>query len=150
MMVIITAWNTTGISNRGDNMNLLSSFLGAPKVVSLVADTVKSGMGMIDNAFYTKQEKAADASKVMTTWLAIQTAIAQENSVRSITRRLLAWSVMGLFLFLILIAAVVWKLDAAWSVHIKELIVETRLMYLAMIVGFFYFGSYGIGTLIKK
>ncbi|GAI28638.1 unnamed protein product, partial [marine sediment metagenome] len=29
-------------------------------------------------------------------------------------------------------------------------IVETQLMYLAMIVGFFYFGYYGAAALIKK
>ena len=119
----------------------LASVLGNSKAVSMVSDTVKSGMSMLDNAFYTKQEQAADAGKIMSTGLAIQTAIAQENSIRSITRRLLAWSVMGLFLLLILMACIVWKFDPAWATYIKDIIVETRLMYLAMIVGFFYFGS---------
>ena len=105
---------------------------------------------MLDNAFYTDQEKAADAGKIMETWLAIQKATAQENSVRSITRRIIAWLVMGMFLFLVLSACVIWKFDPAWAVYIRDTIIETKLMYLAMIIGFFYFGSYGVQSILKK
>lgn len=131
-------------------MGFLTAFLGAPKVVDTVADTVKGGMGMLEKAFYTEQEKAENAGKVMNTWLEIQKATAQENSIRSITRRILAWLVMGLFLFLVLTACVIWKFDAGWSDYILSVISETKLSYLAMIVGFFYFGSYGIGSLLRK
>jgi len=131
-------------------MGFLSAILGAPKIVDTVADTVKGGMNMLDNAFYTDQEKAATAGRVMETWLEIQKATATENSIRSITRRVIAWLVMGLFLLLVLSACVIWKFDPAWAVYIRDAIIETKLMYLAMIIGFFYFGSYGIGTLIKK
>jgi len=130
-------------------MGLMSIF-GSVKVVDTVADTVKSGIEMLDEAFYTDQEKAADAGKIMDTWLEIQKAIAQENSIRSITRRILAWAVMGLFLILVLAACIIWKFDPAWAEYIKNIIIETQLMYLAMIIGFFYFGSYGLSTLIKK
>lgn len=131
-------------------MGFLTAFLGAPKVVDTVADTVKSGMGMLDNAFYTEQEKAENAGKVMNTWLEIQKATAQENSIRSITRRILAWLIMGLFLLLVLAACIIWKFDAGWAEYTLSVVGKTNLSYLAMIVGFFYFGSYGIGTLIKK
>ncbi|MBW2645076.1 MAG: hypothetical protein JRE23_02655 [Deltaproteobacteria bacterium] len=131
-------------------MGFLTGILGTPKVVDTVADTVKSGMGMLDNAFYTDQEKAKDAGKVMETWLAIQKATANENSVRSITRRILAWIIMGTFVLLVVAACIVWKFDPGWAAYIKDTIVDTKLAYLALIVGFFYFGSYGLGTLIKK
>jgi len=131
-------------------MGFLTAILGTPKIVNTVADTVKSGMGMLDNAFYTEQEKAVEAGKVMQTWLAIQKATADENSVRSITRRILAWFVTGMFLLLILFACVVYRFDSNWAVFIMDMITKSQLMYLTMIVGFFYFGSYGIGTLIKK
>jgi len=131
-------------------MGLFATILGTPKAVEVVADTVKSGMGMLDNAFYTDQEKAVEAGKVMQTWLAIQKATAGENSVRSITRRILAWLVTGTFLFLVLFACLAYKFDSSWATFILATITKSQLMYLAMIVGFFYFGSYGIGTLIGK
>ena len=131
-------------------MGFLTGLLGTPKVVDTVANTVKSGMGMLDSAFYTDQEKAANANKIMDNWLDIQKATASENSLRSVTRRILAWCIMGVFLFLILFACAVWKFDPAWAEYTKTTIVDSQVGYLAMIVGFFYFGSYGIGTLMKK
>ena len=131
-------------------MSWLTGILGTPKVIETVADTVKSGVGMLDNAFFTDQEKATMALKSGELWLKIQEATANENSIRLITRRVIAWLVMGLFLFLILVACIVWKFDPAWAKYIKETIVDTQLMYLAMIVGFFYFGSYGIQGIMKN
>lgn len=131
-------------------MGFLSAILGAPKVVDTVADTVKSGMGMLDNAFYTDQEKAVDAGKIMETWLKIQGATASENSIRSITRRILAWLIMGVFLFLVVSACVIWRFSPEWAMYIKSIIVDVQIGYLAMIVGFFYFGAYSVGQYMKK
>ncbi|MFA5458049.1 MAG: hypothetical protein WC261_10505 [Synergistaceae bacterium] len=131
-------------------MGLLSTLFGTPKIVDTVADTVKSGVGMLDNAFYTDQEKAADAGKMMDLWLEIQKTTASENSIRSITRRVLAWIIMGAYVLIVLAACALWKLDAAWAQYILNLLTETNLSYLALIVGFFYFGSYAIGQYMRK
>ena len=130
-------------------MNWITALLGAPKIVSTVADTVKSGVGMLDNAFYTKQEKAENAIKMQGVWLKIQEVIANENSIRSVTRRILAWGIICLFLFLTLAACAVWKFDPKWAEYHKDTIIETKLAHLAMIVGFFYFCYYGISNIIK-
>jgi hypothetical protein len=129
-------------------MGILSSIFGTPKVIDAVADTVKSGVGMLDNAFYTEQEKAANNAKMMDLWLEIQKTTASENSIRSITRRYLAWVVMGTYVLIVLMACVVWKSDPAWAEYILSLLTKTNLSYLALIVGFFYFGSYAIGQYI--
>ena len=129
-------------------MGILSSIFGTPKVIDTVADTVKSGVGMLDNAFYTEQEKAANNAKMMDLWLEIQKTTASENSIRSITRRYLAWVVMGTYVLIVLMACVVWKSDPAWAEYILSLLTKTNLSYLALIVGFFYFGSYAIGQYI--
>jgi len=126
-------------------MGILSSIFGTPKVIDTVAETVKSGVGMLDNAFYTEQEKAANNAKMMDLWLEIQKTTASENSIRSITRRYLAWVVMGTYVLIVLMACIVWKLDPAWAEYILSLLTKTNLSYLALIVGFFYFGSYAIG-----
>ena len=130
-------------------MGWLSTILGAPKIVTTVADTVKSGVGMLDNAFYTKQEKAENAVKMQDVWLKIQQVIVAENSIRSVTRRILSWGIICLFLFLILAACAIWKFDPKWAEYIKDTIIETKLTYLAMIVGFFYFGYWGVSNIIK-
>jgi len=129
-------------------MGILSSIFGTPKVIDTVAETVKSGVGMLDNAFYTEQEKAANNAKMMDLWLEIQKTTASENSIRSITRRYLAWVVMGTYVLIVLMACIVWKLDPAWAEYILSLLTKTNLSYLALIVGFFYFGSYAIGQYI--
>jgi len=129
-------------------MGILSSIFGTPKVIDTVAETVKSGVGMLDNAFYTEQEKAANNAKMMDLWLEIQKTTASENSIRSITRRYLAWVVMGTYVLIVLMACVVWKSDPAWAEYILSLLTKTNLSYLALIVGFFYFGSYAIGQYI--
>jgi len=126
-------------------MGILSSIFGTPKVIDTVAETVKSGVGMLDNAFYTEQEKAANNAKMMDLWLEIQKTTASENSIRSITRRYLAWVVMGTYVLIVLMACIVWKSDPAWAEYILSLLTKTNLSYLALIVGFFYFGSYAIG-----
>lgn len=131
-------------------MSILSKFFGTPKLVDTAADAVKTGVGMLDNAFYTDQEKAADAHKMVETWIKIQETTASENSIRSITRRVLAWIIMGAFISLVIFACGAWKIDPAWADYIKQMLVDTSLGYLALIVGFFYFGSYAVGQYVKK
>jgi len=38
-------------------MGFFSALLGAPEVVTAVAETVKSGMGMLDNAFIPSKNR---------------------------------------------------------------------------------------------
>lgn len=65
-----------------------------------MADKAISGVGeWIDNKTYTAEEKAKDISAAARTHLDLIRATADENSARSITRRVLAWSVAGFVLF---------------------------------------------------
>jgi hypothetical protein len=131
-------------------MSLLTTLFGTPKVVNTVADTVKAGVGMIDEAFYTDQEKAQNALKTWDVWLNIQKTTAQENSIRSVTRRILAWMIIGVFLLLVVSACGLYYWFPEWSAYIGTTISETQLGWLVLAVGTFYFGTYGIGTLVKK
>ena len=131
-------------------MGFLTTLFGTPKIVNTVADTVKSGVGMLDNAFYTDQEKSEMNLKTGELWLRIQETTAGENSIRSITRRILAWMIMGSFIFLIICGCVIWKFDPEWAEYIKQIVVSSDLGYLALIIGFFYFGSYGLGGMLSR
>lgn len=126
-------------------------FFGTTKVIDTVADTVKSGVGMIDNAFFTDQEKAKAGLDYANAWLQIQLALAQENSLSSITRRMLAWTIMGVFLFLVLFACIVWKYDPEWSKYILQVLENTTIGWLVVAVGATYFvGYFGLRMKDKK
>jgi len=61
-----------------------------------IADKSLSGIGnWIDNKDYTQQEKAIDLNKAVDSHLKLIAAIADENSTRSITRRWLAFGIVG-------------------------------------------------------
>ena len=131
-------------------MSWLSVLTGAPKVVDMVSDTVKSGMGMLDNWKFTDEEKAKHGLMMTKAWLEIQKTTASENSIRSVTRRILAWGIIGTFLSLVGFASMIYKWNAGWAVHIKQTIMDTQLGWLVISVGFFYFGYYGASALLKK
>ena len=131
-------------------MSWIKALMGTPKIVSTVADTVKSGVSMLDNAFFTDQEKSAASIKFTELWLAIQKATANENSIKSVTRRILAWGIMGTFLFLILSACAIYKFDPAWAIFIKDSIKDTQLGWLVVAVGVFYFGYYAVSNMRKN
>lgn len=123
-------------------MGFLDIF-GTTKAVETVADTVKSGVGMLDNAFFTDQERAVAAQKFTETWLSIQDKIASENSLSSITRRILAYMIMSTFLGLVVFACMIWKYDSAWSAYVLKVLAETQIGVLAVAVGATYFIYYG-------
>jgi len=98
---------------------------------------------MLDNAFFTDQERSAAMQKFTETWLSIQDKIAAENSLSSITRRILAYMIMSTFLGLVVFACFVWKWDPAWSAYILQVLEKTQLGTLAVAVGATYFIYYG-------
>lgn len=60
------------------------------------ATTVLSGIGgWIDNKDFTPQEKSIALAKAADNHLELVKAINNENSVRSITRRIMAWGIVG-------------------------------------------------------
>ena len=118
------------------------NIFGTMKMVDAAADTIKTGTSMLDNAFFTEQERAAAMQKFTDTWLGIQDKIASENSLSSITRRILAYMIMGTFLALVVFACLIWKLDPAWSAYVLKVLAETQIGVLAVAVGTTYFVFY--------
>ena len=130
-------------------MGILSTIFGTPTAVSTIADTVKSGVGMLDNAFFTEQERSAMALESGKLWLEIQKTTASENSIRSITRRIIAVSIVGTYLlsFFAVIGLALYKQELADIV--MKYVSQFELAYLTMGVCSFYFVFYGIKG-IKK
>ena len=77
-------------------MKWLTSLFGSSKNVEMIVETGAKGLyNGIDKAFYTEEEKADDRSKRTEVFLKYFTMTTDQNSMRSITRRWLAFLVVG-------------------------------------------------------
>lgn len=122
--------------------------------ISKSMDIINQGASIIDAAFLTDQEQAEIGIRYAEIYLKTLQNTAGESSARAITRRFLAWGIIIVFLFLLLLAASVWPWYPEYSVFILS--VAGVLSTLASGVGIFYFGYYGasqafgaIGNVIK-
>jgi len=130
----------------------LMSLFGTKKVIENVASAVSGAVGengLIDNAFFTDQEKAQMGLEAGKLWLDVQKVLAGENSLRSITRRVIAWAFVAEFLLALnvcLVCVLFWpnKVDPVISV-----ISAFQLGWIVLTIVAFYFGTYGIGQLIS-
>lgn len=129
---------------------LFGSTTVAEKAADTVSGAVKTGFGMLDNAFYTDQEKATNALEGTKTWLEIQKVIAGENSLRSITRRVIAWAFVGEFLLVlnVCLICVLFKPDKVKDV--VSIVSAFQLGWIVLTIVAFYFGTYGLGQLFQS
>jgi uncharacterized protein YjfI (DUF2170 family) len=122
----------------------------ATTVADTAANVVTTGATMIDKAFYTDQEKAENNNKLVEMWLKLQSLIANDTGISAVARRGVAYIIMGTFCFLILFACVIWRFDAKWAEFILKTVVDTDLAYLALTVGFFFYGFYSYGKYVNR
>lgn len=131
------------------------SLLGSPKKAGEIAGKV-AGMaegitvGVIDGidaAWYTEEEKARHAMEAMKLkmegkrlYFKMMAATAGENSIRSITRRYLAFGVLGPYMSLIVMACCVYYWSPKWSKYILEVL--QAIWAIPFAVTCFYFGPY--------
>jgi len=111
-------------------------FTGGPEAATTA---LKAGIAGIDMLVLTQEEHIKYQKELADTWNQTQKAIQEETSIRSVTRRILAFMTMGSFVALVLSAAVVYKFDAAYSKFLLEL-AEGQFGWLVMGVATFYFG----------
>jgi hypothetical protein len=104
--------------------------------------TVQKGLEALDNMNLAPEERVQYALEF---WKRMQ----DENSIRSVTRRLLAWGIVGTFLVLVLMCAVVWRWDKEWAEHLLKLIKGPMSTPTSAVV-ICYFGYYGIKKVIEK
>ena len=123
----------------------LKGILSAPKIAS---EIVTGGVRALDALVFTEEEKAKMSQKTFETWLEVQKAIAGESTVRSVTRRILACMIMGTFLGFMVAGGGLFYWFPEWSAYMLSL--AKQLSTLAIAVGVFYFGTYGIGQYLKK
>lgn len=126
----------------------LKGIFAAPKVIGTGLDIIEKGAEGIGKLVFTDQEKAELSQKTYETWLEVQKITGSENSIRSITRRILAVLIMGTFLLFLIGAGSLYPFVPAWSAFLLSLAKELSNLVLAVAV--FYFGYFGIQQIVKK
>jgi hypothetical protein len=136
-------------------MGFLDLFKKSDKVIDTAAEIATMGAKGIDAIFYTEEEKAETAMKsaeLKFKWgeLALKHAETTmgESSMRSLSRRYLAWGVFSLGGFLTLYSLAFKTLNSFWtdkgfglvSTHALELLKIWWPIILA--AGVFYFGAH--------
>ena len=124
-------------------MGIIATLFGgseaASKTIDFVTDSVKGIGNFIDEQEFTEQEKAVHNAQTAAMLLKAIEATRKENSVQSVTRRYLAWGIMGSFIALIMLTALSFKLDPEYSKFLFDLATKSVLGELAIGVGALYF-----------
>ena len=83
-------------------MGWFGKMLGTDKAMDTVKESAKSTFSIIDEAFYTDQEKADNKAKAANMWLQVQKVVATQSAPTAISRRIIAWSIIGIVTFMVL------------------------------------------------
>jgi len=127
---------------------LFSSDRTIEKAVNLADDSVRGVGNWIDNMQFTEQEKSQANQRLLDFRLNVLEQTADESSVRSISRRILAWMITGTFLTLILLSALGAILGLAWAESVFKIAQSIYEAFLAVIS--FYFVSQMGNSWIEK
>jgi hypothetical protein len=127
-------------------MKLFSWLISGPKAAEKVLD---AGISGIDKIFHTDEEKSDARQKLFDGWKDLQKVLGEETTIRSVTRRILAFIIMGSFTFLVLYAAIVWPFNVEYAKFLLQL-AESKFGWMAVGVAGFYFGPNMIGRMRKK
>lgn len=117
---------------------LFGGSANAEKIVNTAADGIYNGL---DKLVYTDEEKTDAYQKGVDTFLAFVKVAYDDNSFRSVTRRWLAWAIVGFNLLLAGTAsafAIMGKIDIVNSILAIATSLQLGWAFVAVVV--FYFG----------
>jgi hypothetical protein len=129
-------------------MGFFSWLRTSEKAINTTTDLVDAGVRGIDALFFTEEEKSVASQKTLDTWLETQRVLINENTAKSITRRILACMIVGSFMLQSFIAIGLYRLDKEWSQMVLDIMKAEGT--LVATVAFFYFGYYGVKQIIGK
>ena len=118
-------------------MNFFAKLFGSgPDAATKVLD---AGIRGLDALVFTDEEKSVAKQKRSDTWLETQKVLQAETSIRSVTRRIIAFAVVFPFVLLILFAAAVYPFNPEYCKFLITL-AEGQFGWLVLTVATFYFG----------
>ena len=121
-------------------------FTTSEKAIDTAANIINGAVSGLDALFFTEEEKAKVSQQTMDTWLKMQAAIADESSVRSITRRRIAQAFIYTFLLFLIVGGILYPFNVEWATHVLGLAKQMTTPVL-VILGF-YFGYFAISNVV--
>mgnify|MGYP006928349347 CR=1 FL=1 len=131
-------------------MGLFSWFTTSEQAVDTGLDLVKKGASGIDMLFFTDEEKSIASSKIMEQVIALHAANSDQNSVRAKVRRILAVGIIGNYLILVNMTAVFGSLGKKDIAEFLFKLANEALGAHVLAVVIFYFGYYGIKSIVNS
>jgi hypothetical protein len=128
--------------------NPASWFTVGSKGVDMADKVLDGAVSGLDKLFFTDEEKAEFKQNAGKMYLEHQKIILSENTARSITRRILAVMIIGVFLAGLVFAVAIWKYNSAWAAFTLKVAGNLSTGFGAIIV--FYYGYYAVGNLMDK
>lgn len=114
---------------------------GSSKAIETGAKVVETGASMLDNAFYTDQERAEVGVKQTENYLKHQELTLQQSTPTAITRRYLMWGIFGLVFELVQVALILALFGKDWQVVVQiGAAFQIGWAFVAGVV--FYFGNH--------
>jgi hypothetical protein len=120
----------------------------ANKVVDTACNVVDNAVAGVDKMFYTDEEKAKAKKEMIAQYLEYVQSTLKETSIRSVTRRVVALGVIGVWLFLILVSVAGFFLQETSMVQFILALLD-RMTFPVSSVIVFYFGPYMLSYLTK-
>lgn len=125
-------------------MALFKWFTGGTKAAEKVLD---AGMKGLDAMFFTKEEKAQFYTQLGQQWIDTMKVLQGESSIRSITRRVIAFAVIFTYIPMVVSAAVMYAFDPRYATFLME-VADSKFGWLVVAIGTFYFGPYMIQRML--
>jgi len=129
-------------------MGLLALLGMAPKVAETADKIVDGAIKGIDALFFTDEEKSRASLEAINLWIKTQEVIANENTARSITRRILAVMIIAFNLLAMLFTIAIYPFNIAWATFTLGLLSQFGFATGAVVV--FYFGYYGFKQIVGE
>jgi len=128
-------------------MSMLSKILGIDKGLETVDRNIgRIGSGL-DKLHFSDQEKSAASLAFIKLQMDFVKSQQSENSIRSVTRRVLAIMLFVVYLGLVLFIVGIYKHDPKWAEHTYT-VTKELLSVMALAVVTFYFGYYAIASIV--
>jgi hypothetical protein len=120
----------------------------APKVADTADKIVDGAIKGIDALFFTDEEKSRASLEAINLWIKTQEVIANENTARSITRRVLAIMIIAFNLLAMMFTIAIYPFNVAWATFTLSLLSQFGFATGAVVV--FYFGYYGFKQIVGE
>ena len=121
--------------------------MGGSSAPEKILDSTISGL---DKIYYSKEEQADDRKEAAKNWLEVQKTVATQSTPTSVSRRIVAWGVLGLVWFEVVVCTVLAILEMVEELKlVLEIAAVFQIGWAFCTVIVFYFGPHLISSMGK-